>query len=263
MLSILFLMWFLSGMVMMYHSYPSLSNEARMAHAEQIESCDTLVHSQPTPPLSALSLQQVAGRPVFTMTDSLGETLVDALTGQPVSRFSSAELQHIANRWQSPHVYANQATLIDTLNAIDVWLIGVMPFKEYPIYHYDLNDTVGSELYLSSRTGRPLQLTDTKSRFWAWVGAIPHWIYITKQASRNRQTALDEYRIVDFGIWHCHDAQRPYHRSALTLFGTPAHSAKERHIPLREAAFTLASLGWSLFRIVCPHLDIQRFYVAG
>ncbi len=186
-LSILFLMWFLSGMVMMYHSYPSLSNEARIAHAEQIESCDTLVHSQPTPPLSALSLQQVAGRPVFTMTDSLGETLVDALTGQPVSRFSSAELQHIANRWQSPHVYANQATLIDTLNAIDVWLIGVMPFKEYPIYHYDLNDTVGSELYLSSRTGRPLQLTDTKSRFWAWVGAIPHWIYITKLRATGRQ----------------------------------------------------------------------------
>ncbi len=35
-LSILFLVWFLSGMVMMYHSYPKVSQQQRMEHAETI-----------------------------------------------------------------------------------------------------------------------------------------------------------------------------------------------------------------------------------
>ena len=186
-LSILFLMWFLSGMVMMYHTYPSLSNEERMAHAEQLTKGESVLPTIVHPPLSALSLQQVAGRPVLTMTDSLGERLVDAQTGQGINRISAAQLQQIANRWHASHASSSGAVLKDTLNAIDIWLIGAMPFKEYPIYHYNLNDSKGSELYLSSRTGRPLQLTDRESRFWAWVGAIPHWIYITKLRATGRQ----------------------------------------------------------------------------
>ena len=124
-LSILFLVWFLSGMVMMYHSYPKVSQQQRMEHAETIG---------------------VATIPV---------------------------------------------NIADTVNEIDVWLIGAMPFSEYPIYHYALNDGHGSELYLSSRTGRALQITDRSSRFWAWVGAIPHWIYITRLRATGRQPWTD------------------------------------------------------------------------
>ena len=36
-LSILFLMWFLTGMVMMYHTYPSVSQKDVVSHAERIE----------------------------------------------------------------------------------------------------------------------------------------------------------------------------------------------------------------------------------
>ena len=197
MLSILFLMWFLSGMVMMYHTYPSLNEQQRMARAEPLVGCDVAWPHQPSLPLSAVSLQKVAGRTVVTMTDSLGERLIDTQTGQPIARLSAPELQAIATRWQKSSAPSgsvsrcNTATtlplLLDTLNEIDIWLIGAMPFKEYPIYHYALNDGKGSELYLSSRTGKPLQLTDRKSRFWAWVGAIPHWIYITKLRATGRQ----------------------------------------------------------------------------
>jgi hypothetical protein len=92
----------------------------------------------------------------------------------------------IASRWT-----ATAPTLLDTLNEIDVWLIGCMPFKEYPVYHYALTDGRDSELYLSSRTGRALQLTDSKSRFWAWIGAIPHWIYIKQLRATGRQPWTD------------------------------------------------------------------------
>lgn len=65
------------------------------------------------------------------------------------------------------------AMLKDTLNEIDVWLIGAYPFKDFPVYHYCFPDEEKGELYLSSRTGDALQFTTWKSRFWAWVGAIP------------------------------------------------------------------------------------------
>ena len=195
-LSILFLVWFLSGMVMMYRTYPSVTEQQRMAHAERIAMREAI----PSPPmpqgLSALSLQQVAGRPVFLMSTAEGETQVDALTGKTVVRFLPEAMQSIAARWSSA-----APVLKDTLNEIDVWLIGAMPFKEFPVYHYSLNDSEGSELYLSSRTGRALQLTSRESRFWAWVGAIPHWIYITKLRATGRQPWTDTVQwLSGFGI---------------------------------------------------------------
>lgn len=185
-LSILFLAWFLSGMVMMYHTYPSVSEQQRMAHAERLIECEAISSLQMPQGLSALSLQQMAGYPVFLMSTADGETQVDAQTGKPLGRFSPEELQAIATRWLSA-----TPILTDTLNEIDVWLIGAMPFKEFPVYHFSLNDGEGSELYLSSRTGRALQLTSRESRFWAWVGAIPHWIYITKLRATGRQPWTD------------------------------------------------------------------------
>ena len=203
-LSILFLMWFLSGMVMMYRPYPSVSQEQRVQHSERLAPCGVELPRQLPNGLTSLSLQQIAGRPVFLMTNNDLESQIDALTGQPIIRYSVEKLQAIVDRWQAPSASISSslpakdslgcpsvapitATLLDSLNEIDVWLIGAMPFKEFPIYHYLLNDGRGSELYLSSRTGRVLQLTDRESRFWAWVGAIPHWIYITQLRATGRQ----------------------------------------------------------------------------
>ena len=187
-LSILFLMWFVSGIVMMYHTYPSLPDSQRMAHGETLgggASGATAWQQRLDTSLTAMAMQRVAGRDVVFLTDGEGEHLVDARTGEAIGRLSDRELLSVARRWSAA------ATLTDTLGEIDIWLIGAMPFKEYPIYHYALNDGKGSELYLSSRTGRALQLTDRESRFWAWVGAIPHWIYITKLRATGRQPWTD------------------------------------------------------------------------
>lgn len=184
MLSILFLVWFLSGMVMMYHSYPKVSQQQRMEHAETIGAATKPVNIADT--VKSMAFERVAGRDLCIVNTANGETVSDVVTGQNIEHFPAEALMRVASRWT-----ASTPTLLDTLNEIDVWLIGVMPFSEYPIYHYALNDGHGSELYLSSRTGRALQLTDRSSRFWAWVGAIPHWIYITRLRATGRQPWTD------------------------------------------------------------------------
>ena len=194
-LSILFVVWFLTGMVMMYHSYPKLTLQQRMSHAETISEhvdmpADTTTRLSPLAlPVShptAVAFERIAGRNVCMVSTANGETLIDVGSGQPIERLTDDELLQLAARWTTA-----APTLLDTLNEIDVWLIGAMPFGEFPIYHYALNDGHQSELYLSSHTGRALQFTDSESRFWAWMGAIPHWIYITQLRSTGRQPWTD------------------------------------------------------------------------
>ena len=105
-LSILFLMWFLSGMVMMYRTYPSVSQEQRVQHSERLAPCGVELPRQLPNGLTSLSLQQIAGRPVFLMTNNDLESQIDALTGQPIIRYSVEKLQAIVDRWQAhPPLY--------------------------------------------------------------------------------------------------------------------------------------------------------------
>ena len=200
-LSILFLMWFLSGMVMMYHGYPSVTDGQRTQHSGRIMP-SSVGADYPLPLVSdsaacsAISLERAGSVCLWRVASSDGERVVDASDGNEIHGLSAEQLSEAASRWS-----AAPPQLIDTLSQIDVWLIGAMPFKEYPIYHYGFADGRATELYLSSRTGQVLQLTDRESRFWAWVGAIPHWIYITKLRATGRQPWTDTVLwISGFGI---------------------------------------------------------------
>jgi uncharacterized iron-regulated membrane protein len=56
-----------------------------------------------------------------------------------------------------------------------------------PMYRVRLGDAMGTELYVSARTGEVVQATTSRQRAWNWCGAIVHWIYFTplrKSASR-------------------------------------------------------------------------------
>ncbi|GBQ87446.1 PepSY domain-containing protein [Asaia krungthepensis] len=58
----------------------------------------------------------------------------------------------------------------------DQWIMNTKG-RETGFYRYDSDSTSGSILYLSPLTGDVVQATTRQSRFWAWVGAIPHWLY--------------------------------------------------------------------------------------
>ncbi|GAA3259058.1 hypothetical protein GCM10020258_20610 [Sphingomonas yabuuchiae] len=50
-----------------------------------------------------------------------------------------------------------------------------------------LADAAGTELYISSLIGQPVQRTTQGQRFWNWLGSVPHWIYPTV-LRRDRET---------------------------------------------------------------------------
>lgn len=201
--SILFLMWFLTGIVMIYHHYPSLSGDDALRYRSEGEGRAVLpldsIMSAAAVPADSVTEMQVTVMPGTTLLNvrrGAEELLYDCHSGQRVERLQKPALERVAQSWCDAKIMD-----VDSLNEIDVWLIGAYPFKEYPVYKYVFDDEDKTELYLSSRTGRGLQLTTSESRMWAWLGAIPHWIYIKQLRANGRQPWTDVVLwISGFGI---------------------------------------------------------------
>lgn len=181
-LSILFLIWFLSAFVMMYHRFPRVSTREQLLRQEQIyeshdslPEIDSLLQRIPQEEkLRKLTLDRMLGQTVFHIRTAKGTYNLPLNPSDSLPKTDDRCIRQIAALW-CPSPIAK----IDTLHALDQWI----PFgelkKEMPIYKIHFADKEKTELYLSSRNGDALQCSTRSERFWAWLGAIPHWVYFT------------------------------------------------------------------------------------
>lgn len=192
-LSLLFLMWFLSGIVMIWHSFPKASQEYRMMRQdplpEDLPSLEEILSVLPDSVQPAtITIQGKYGHPVA----SLGgrglniEYYLDPLA--PVEPFCEETRGKVIAEWCSAPIGK-----IDTLWKVDQWIPFERWKKEMPIYRYHFNDPEKHQLYMTSKDGRVIQFTDKQERLWAWFGAIPHWVYFT--LLRQHQTAWTKFVI--------------------------------------------------------------------
>lgn len=227
-LCILFLIWFVSAFVMMYHRFPRVSAKEKLLRLEQLSAtADSL------PDIASVMARLPHGEKVkkLTLERSLGQTVFHIRTDKGTRRLLPApsdslqptDYGHIcrtASLWCDAPI-----ARIDTLQSLDQWI----PFgelkKEMPIYKIHFADDGRTQLYLSSRNGEVLQLSDKSQRFWAWLGAIPHWVYFT----RLRQNAELWSKTVIWlsglgclmlvaGIWVTADVWRKTRRNRRRLF---------------------------------------------
>ncbi|MDE7074207.1 MAG: PepSY domain-containing protein [Odoribacter sp.] len=178
-LSLLFLMWFLSGIVMIYHSFPRVSQKMRLARQASLggslSPVDSLFGILPdSARVAALSVEMYIDRPVFHLQGKQLPAEVYADSLRPLGIPAFGELAAIATR-----LCGTAPSCVDTLNKLDQWIPFGYLTREFPIYKFHFSDAAGQEIYFSSKTGKILQWTDRRARFWAWLGAIPHWVYFT------------------------------------------------------------------------------------
>lgn len=192
-LSILFLMWFATGLVMIYHHYPSVSDTDRLAHTACLDSTtlpvDSLLQAVKTIDHDSIVEMEMTREGSSTMLIVKGdnaEECIDASTACPLPRFTRQQLDPIASTWSVGRIES-----VNSMSEIDIWLVGAYPVKEYPVYKYSFTDDDATELYLSSRTGRAVQCTTDSTRLWAWLGPIPHWLYIKQLRANGRQPWSD------------------------------------------------------------------------
>ncbi|MET3475452.1 PepSY domain-containing protein [Variovorax atrisoli] len=185
---LLFVMWFVSGVVMMYVGYPNLTDEERLAGlsplrfdrgmvspSAALEALPKEANAQPSRRM-VLEMQggTVAG-PVWRIVDARGgRHTVSARDGRVPGPVDAAQAEAVARDF-SGHASARWAETLER----DQWTVpqGLNPLR--PLHRIEVGDAVGTELYVSQVNGEVVRDTTRSERFWNWLGSVPHWIYFT------------------------------------------------------------------------------------
>ncbi|MCT4643818.1 MAG: hypothetical protein N4A74_02440 [Carboxylicivirga sp.] len=173
-MSLFFVVWFVSGIVMIYHSFPKPQPQKYYHGLNVISGYDSL----PTP--TALfkqsgdvlfSLEMLNGEPIYRMPGRLGK-VYNAKTLKEVSELKKEECESIVKS-----VFSAPINRYKVINDFDQWIPWSYYEAYFPIYKFWLDDAKGTQLYVSASKGCIVQETTSLSRTMAWFGAIPHWMY--------------------------------------------------------------------------------------
>ena len=179
-------MWCVSGVVMMYVSYPELHEDIRRHHLAPItwNSCckisgEALADDDP---VSEFQVEMLAGRPVLQLRSGRKYRLIDLVDGSMIDKVSTHQAVEVAKAFaeEALPVAPRLLGLID----LDQWTVSGSFNADRPLYHFSMGDGMGTELYVSSTTGHAVQITTARERFWNWVGSVPHWLYFSELRRR-------------------------------------------------------------------------------
>lgn len=177
-IAIFFLMWFVTGIILVYYPYPRISEQMVNERMETIH-CSSLpdvsfIQERVDDKIESLSLRQFQGQTLFEMkADGKKSTWVaDTSQVQQVKPLTFATVQAEAAKWSDAPVMR-----VDTLHEREQWVLYSKYDRMMPIYKFYFDDEQQTELFVSGKNGEPIQLTTLEQRFWAWVGAIPHKLY--------------------------------------------------------------------------------------
>ena len=183
--SLLFAMWFSTGIVMHFVPFPGLTE------AERIDGLTPIDPSQgPYDPAAAVNASGVkdgtrvrllrrSDGPVYVVTGRSGISAVradDLSNAAIISAPLALTIAEAAARRGGQNT--SQAALVDFAN-YDQWTVPNGFDRHRPLYRIALNDNAGAELYVSSVTGEVVLDTTRRERAWNYVGSVTHWIYPT------------------------------------------------------------------------------------
>ena len=179
-LSVNFFVWFASGIGMMYWDFPGVSGADRLnrmipldAAAIRVSLADAFSAASLTT-AAEVQLESFDGRPVYRFRGGRSQKVIYADTGEPRASISKEQVDRIAAAWVGRQV--SNAT-IRALDAVDQWTVQLPLARLKPLWQYSWPE--GEQIYVSQTTGEVVQYTTRASRLGAWVGAIPHWLYVT------------------------------------------------------------------------------------
>jgi hypothetical protein len=179
-LSIVFVVWFISGIVMMYAGgMPSLSPEARLARLPPVDLARvTLTPLEAANRAAAaagdVALISVLGRPAYRF-QSFGSATVFADDGAILEPVDVATARAIASRFLE--VPENLINSVGIVAEPDQWTLTLQ--RALPLYKFRVLDDAATELYVSPSLAEVMLVTTGATRALAWAGTIPHWFYVT------------------------------------------------------------------------------------
>jgi hypothetical protein len=175
---LLFLLWFVSGIAMMYVRMPALTADERLGHLGPLDASAIAI--------SVTEAAAVAGA-------STGGVQLTTLGTRPVYRFGgrapATVFADTAERFESLSMEGAMAyarvfaageakalRYVGLLTDPDQWTL--QSRAPFPLHHIAIGDEAGTEIYLSTKSGEVVMETTARERFWAYVGPVAHWLYL-------------------------------------------------------------------------------------
>lgn len=171
---LLMLLWFASGVVMLFVHWPEVTDEERAAGLPPITwaRCCSFGDTQEVQQVRAASVENLAGRPVLRFD---GQAL-DLATGRMIQQVSGEDAARVAEAYAAAHGIAGRAGA-PRLVERDQWTVTGYFDKRRPFHLFRFDDSARTDLYVSARTGVVSQAVNAREKVLNWLGPIPHWLY--------------------------------------------------------------------------------------
>ncbi len=198
---LLFIVWFVSGIVMMYARMPTLTLEERLARLPALDLSTATRSPDDAARAAGVSAERVRigmydGQPAYRLFSAGRWTTVSAEDGRVLQPLTADEALRVVQRFLPDHA---ETIRYDTLlDDADQWTFSVRPLM--PMHRLTLGDEAGTWVYVSDQTGEPVMKSTFEQRAWGFLGAVLHWIYFTPL---RRQSALWNDLIVWSSIAGC------------------------------------------------------------
>jgi uncharacterized iron-regulated membrane protein len=181
-------LWCLSGFVMMIQAYPGLGPDERLKGLEPLNlaGCCKLaaLPFADDARVPGFRVEMLNDRPVIRFAggrrrgaESGPQGTYDLRGGEPVEPLTEAQALDVARRFGAGNGIKGQAASLGEIE-VDQWTIQDAR-RNRPVFHIRYGDPAGTEAYVSGASGEVFQKTTAKTRFLAWIGVIPHWLYPT------------------------------------------------------------------------------------
>jgi len=187
-LALLFLMWFVSGVVLYFVPFPALTQVERLAGlpplqlpkgccmtAEQVSGSAGLKTSEARLGMhEGKAVWRLLGKPANSAQAAPQWQAFDAKSGQVLQPLTRQAAMEVAEAFSGRK--AAYAELLER----DQWTVpqGLNPYR--PFQRVKMQGGDGLELYVSPGAAEVVRDTRRAERFWNWLGAVPHWIYFTE-----------------------------------------------------------------------------------
>jgi hypothetical protein len=176
-LSLLFVVWFASGITMMYAGgMPRLIPDERLERLTPVD-----LRAVRLTPSEAAQKAEVESAPstLLTVMDRpayrVSGFTVFADNGEILEEVDANQAATIVSRFMN--VPTSQITHLGTITEPDQWTIGQS--RQMPLHKFQLDDPSRTQLYVSAWLAEVTMMTTRRSRTLAWLGTIPHWFYFS------------------------------------------------------------------------------------
>ncbi|MYF71041.1 MAG: hypothetical protein F4053_00255 [Proteobacteria bacterium] len=174
--------WFASGIILIYVPFPALAPAERIASRTDIPLTEVRISpaaataaAGPAATVDSIRLIARNDRPLYVV-HRRGSSLVAvwADNGQPGDVANADEARRVAEEFSKLPVRRVEGPF-----EFDQWIVHQAFNEHRPFYRVSLDDDIGTQVYVSQRSGEIVQRTRRSERYWNYFGAVVHWIYPT------------------------------------------------------------------------------------